>query len=204
MQDGNFMLDVNGQRVIDRVDVLYRNNLADDSDGNDDDDSDAPTTPPPKKTPTSTRPHVEPRPTSDPAEDDGGLLGSLLGLLHKLGLRDIEHARSAVSIPTTAVPVPTTSESSFQPPTTTISSQHMSNKPQTVPTTFVSLDSESDSSNEQVGFIGIFFRRVFFSTPEPLTYRDDFSTFFGGHDDKYATPRDQYIWFKDFALAYNS
>jgi hypothetical protein len=80
------MLDVNGQRVIDRVDVLYRNNLADDSDGNDDDDSDAaPTTPSPKKAPTSTRPHVEPTPTSDPAEDDGGLLGPLLGLLHKLG-----------------------------------------------------------------------------------------------------------------------
>ncbi|KAF8162746.1 polysaccharide lyase family 14 protein, partial [Crassisporium funariophilum] len=30
------------------------------------------------------------------------------------------------------------------------------------------------------------------------------STFFGGHDVKYATPKDQYIWFKDFALAYNA
>ncbi|KJA21033.1 polysaccharide lyase family 14 protein [Hypholoma sublateritium FD-334 SS-4] len=29
-------------------------------------------------------------------------------------------------------------------------------------------------------------------------------TFFGGHEPEYATPRDQYVWFKDFALAHNS
>ncbi|KAF8801407.1 polysaccharide lyase family 14 protein [Phlegmacium glaucopus] len=38
-------------------------------------------------------------------------------------------------------------------------------------------------------------------TPSP---KKAATTFFGGHSDKYATPRDQYIWFKDFALAYNS
>ncbi|KIY48217.1 polysaccharide lyase family 14 protein [Fistulina hepatica ATCC 64428] len=30
------------------------------------------------------------------------------------------------------------------------------------------------------------------------------STFFGGHTKTYATPRDQYVWFKDFALSNNS
>ncbi|KAF9480890.1 polysaccharide lyase family 14 protein [Pholiota conissans] len=30
------------------------------------------------------------------------------------------------------------------------------------------------------------------------------TTFFGGHEEKYATPRDQYVWFKDFAVSYNS
>ncbi|THV06941.1 hypothetical protein K435DRAFT_710665 [Dendrothele bispora CBS 962.96] len=34
-----------------------------------------------------------------------------------------------------------------------------------------------------VGFVGIFF-----------------STFFGGHDPEYASPKDQYVWFKDFQL----
>ncbi|KAK0186005.1 hypothetical protein F5146DRAFT_936704 [Armillaria mellea] len=29
------------------------------------------------------------------------------------------------------------------------------------------------------------------------------TTFFGGHEDKYATPRDQYTWFKDFAIRLN-
>ena len=30
-----------------------------------------------------------------------------------------------------------------------------------------------------------------------------FSTFFGGHDPSWATPKDQYIWFKGFALTVN-
>ncbi|KAF8352204.1 hypothetical protein F5887DRAFT_873981 [Amanita rubescens] len=29
-------------------------------------------------------------------------------------------------------------------------------------------------------------------------------TFFGGHEDKYATPRDQFVWFKDFQITYHS
>jgi hypothetical protein len=29
------------------------------------------------------------------------------------------------------------------------------------------------------------------------------STFFGGHDDKYATPKDQYVWFKELSLTIN-
>ncbi|KAF9003837.1 hypothetical protein BDZ89DRAFT_1145837 [Hymenopellis radicata] len=40
---------------------------------------------------------------------------------------------------------------------------------------------------KEVGFIGIFF-----------------STFFGGHEDKWASPKDQYAWFKDFGLLLNS
>ena len=30
------------------------------------------------------------------------------------------------------------------------------------------------------------------------------STFFGGHERKYATPKDQFTWFKDFAMAINA
>ncbi|KAF7441236.1 hypothetical protein PC9H_001585 [Pleurotus ostreatus] len=46
------------------------------------------------------------------------------------------------------------------------------------------LAGQADSS-EPVGFIGLFF-----------------STFFGGHEQKFATPRDQYAWFKDFSMSY--
>ncbi|KAG2073471.1 hypothetical protein BDR04DRAFT_1229992 [Suillus decipiens] len=45
----------------------------------------------------------------------------------------------------------------------------------------------SDSSDEPaVGFIGLFF-----------------STFFGGHGNGWATPKQQYTWFKDFAITRN-
>ncbi len=29
------------------------------------------------------------------------------------------------------------------------------------------------------------------------------STFFGGHDEGWATPKDQFVWFKDFELSIN-
>ena len=55
-----------------------------------------------------------------------------------------------------------------------------------------------------VGFIGIFFRfaphfRKFSYHLNPLPS----STFFGGHEEKYATPTDQYAWFRDFSLVIN-
>lgn len=31
-----------------------------------------------------------------------------------------------------------------------------------------------------------------------LTYR---STFFGGHEQEYATPKDQYAWFSNFSMS---
>ncbi|KAG1778377.1 hypothetical protein EV702DRAFT_1196372 [Suillus placidus] len=48
-------------------------------------------------------------------------------------------------------------------------------------------NSTSDSSDEPaVGFVGLFF-----------------STFFGGHGNGWATPKQQYTWFKDFAITRN-
>jgi len=178
IQDGSFALDVNGRRVIERDDIMYRDKLVDNGS-----DQDAPSrSPSPGKGHSSTKP-LKPTPTSGSTKD-GGLLGPILGgLLHGLGLLVDLLFGASISYPT-----PTTSQSDFQP-FTTISSSHAFKNPQPVPTatavnTVLSIRS---SNNEQVGFLGIFF-----------------STFFGGHGDKYATPRDQYIWFKDFALAYNS
>lgn len=45
---------------------------------------------------------------------------------------------------------------------------------------------EEKKKKRAVNFVGLFF-----------------STFFGGHDEKYATPKDQHVWFKDFAISYN-
>ncbi|KAI5118330.1 hypothetical protein M0805_006612 [Coniferiporia weirii] len=41
--------------------------------------------------------------------------------------------------------------------------------------------------------------------PKPITFTGlFFSTFFGGNSEEYATPTDQYTWFKDFAITVNS
>jgi len=47
----------------------------------------------------------------------------------------------------------------------------------------VVLAEDDDEEDDPVGFTGLFF-----------------STFFGGHDQDWATPRDQYVWFRDFEM----
>ena len=149
MQDGCFTLDVNGQRVINRDDILYRDKLADNGS-----DQDAPS-PSPGKGHTSTK-LVKPTPTSNSTKD-GGLLGPILGgLLQGLGLLDLP--QFGVNIP---YPTPTTSQSNIQP-LITISPLHTFNNPQPIPTaTAASVNtvlSSQSLSKEQVGFVGIFFR----------------------------------------------
>ncbi|KAI0682381.1 hypothetical protein BC835DRAFT_1554429 [Cytidiella melzeri] len=42
------------------------------------------------------------------------------------------------------------------------------------------------------------------ANPEPVGFSGRlFSSFFGGHEEKYASPKDQYTWFKDFAITIN-
>ena len=66
---------------------------------------------------------------------------------------------------------------------------------------------------EPIGFSGLFFRcvAVVFGwlwvaarTHVAETRVFICSTFFGGHEKKYATPRDQFVWFKDFGMAINA
>lgn len=150
MQDGNFMLDVNGKRVIDRVDVMYRDRLAY-SRGDEDD----PTTPSPAKETTSAK-QAKPTPTPGSAKNDRDPLGPILGgLLRGLGLQDLGRDKSVVS--RTSDHALTTSQSGPQPTTATF------NQSQPIPTAAASLDTvlSQSSGNAQVGFIGIFFRLVF-------------------------------------------
>ncbi|CDO71869.1 hypothetical protein BN946_scf184940.g16 [Trametes cinnabarina] len=49
------------------------------------------------------------------------------------------------------------------------------------------LGAEAAASPTPIGFTGLFF-----------------STFFGGHEPKYATPKDQFTWFKDFEMTINA
>jgi hypothetical protein len=80
IQDGSFTLDVNGRRVIERYDIMYRDKLVDN--GSDHQDTPSQSSPSLEKGHTSTKP-LKPTPSSK----DGGLLGPILGgLLQGLGL----------------------------------------------------------------------------------------------------------------------
>ncbi|KIJ95125.1 polysaccharide lyase family 14 protein [Laccaria amethystina LaAM-08-1] len=128
-QDGQFTLDVNGERVIERNDVFYR---------------DVPL-------------------GGDPAtgDGDGYLDPALSGLweVHEGVLGDAVHTdQHEWSLKDTLQTGPTKTGTPLQ----------------------------QALEVEPIGFIGIFF-----------------STFFGGHEAKYATPTDQYVWFNGFTMSNN-
>ena len=58
-----------------------------------------------------------------------------------------------------------------------------------------------------IGFSGLFFRFVSSCITSDWALRSHFppfsSTFFGGNTPDYATPTDQYAWFKDFSVVIN-
>lgn len=167
-----------------------------------------PTAPrPPATPPTMTKKPARPKPTKPAYGDDplGDILGPLLSQIGKLVQRDEEKTMEVLKSPisTSSPPGFTGMQSTTRFVQTSDETQVLLSPGQAF------LDRALDGSAERqeegleddvemsilgkaprrlgntIGFAGIFF-----------------STFFGGHADKYATPRDQYVWFKDFALAY--
>jgi hypothetical protein len=151
---------------------------------------------------------ILPKPTKHGHGDDplGDILGPLLSQIGKLVARD--DSEKTMGLPSS--PVSTSSPPGFTGKHSTPLFVHTSDETQVLLSPgHAFLDRALDRSEARpeedleadvkmsvlaaaprrlgntIGFAGIFF-----------------STFFGGHDDKYATPRDQYVWFKDFALAY--
>uniref|UniRef100_A0A0W0G732 Putative polysaccharide lyase family 14 protein n=1 Tax=Moniliophthora roreri TaxID=221103 RepID=A0A0W0G732_MONRR len=137
-QDGCFTLYVNGERVIDRKDIFYRDEVSYDSESMN------------KKSQGVMRKTRETTPKSysaAPHHPEGGLLG-LDGVLR--------------------LDEPSLDEFFIQDDGEAIGIQETSDL-------------------GPIGFIGMFF-----------------STFFGGHEPEWASPRDQYVWFKDFSILYNA
>ncbi|KAH8114215.1 hypothetical protein DFH11DRAFT_1596584 [Phellopilus nigrolimitatus] len=187
-QDGGFRLEVDGRLIMDRKDVFYR---------------DVPSTTTTSPSPTST--------DTDGDADDGGLLSPLIGgVLPPLGVNG-----SGFDSPV-ADSLPLQQPFSGPPATNTaVSSVYhnlLASRLDTMPATVTQMapqstvtiasylwadvmngagkvDASQDTTNapEPVGFSGLFF-----------------STFFGGSSEKYATPIDQYTWFKDFVIIINS
>jgi len=168
--DGGFYLKVNGKEAITRRDVFYRDKARD-----------------------PFIPNLSNGPNSQP-DEDGGLLGSLLGGLVGSGLRlkldesqtrtlrdSLDRSTAFVSeSPThcgTANVNKQTDSQLWQEPLEHDDETLTDARPREVST---------QEADKPIGFKGLFF-----------------STFFGGHHKEFATPKDQFVWFKDFALHIN-
>ncbi|EAU81849.2 alginate lyase [Coprinopsis cinerea okayama7 len=220
--DGWFVLDVNGRRVVERGDVFYRDVLwpsggggaggggGGGKGGSEGGGEGKEKTSTGGGSPKPTPPPPPPRPTPPSNDPLGDILGPLLSQIGKLIRRDggvsstvyeghedggptttkgattttassstLEAARGEVAAPTPRPPVQAVDEAAASTPTPDSSPSREGGR-------LLIRAAQPERQGNSIGFIGIFF-----------------STFFGGHADKYATPRDQYVWFKDFALAVN-
>lgn len=233
-QDGGFVLEVNGLPVINRSDVYYRDAPApsvnpssgdgdDDGDGDgdaSDDDSD------------DSDDDSDDDGDSDDGDSDGSLgdiLGNLLARVALwpergvLVLRDAiqdsqstllpsptalaqlqvtDAAASAVLagfMPTSQANVTVVPEMSLVRSTSTVQAALITEVvtptatmttvvyPSATPNDIMFAIEDVEEASQPVRFTGLFF-----------------STFFGGHEPEFATPKDQYAWFKDFSMTINN
>ncbi|TEB31469.1 hypothetical protein FA13DRAFT_1791698 [Coprinellus micaceus] len=223
-QDGAFSLDVNGRRVVEKHGVFYRDALWPSSGtGRSKTSTSAKTGTNSTGPATTSAPMVKPTTTKvyDPL---GDILGPLLSEITHLIRRSEPTATSDLPILKTGSAVADTSVITVGPRAEVLRptrGHHTSHTPPSIPHNqddsrktppacdeggsegCGNQDTNSGTEDENnmpvgiqgaapqregnsIGFVGLFF-----------------STFFGGHDEKYATPKDQYVWFKDFALSYN-
>ncbi|KAJ6457081.1 hypothetical protein C8R47DRAFT_175004 [Mycena vitilis] len=213
MQDGIFELYVDGDLKIRRDDIYYRGVPPGSSSAS-------------KTKSTSASPSPSSASDSDGGDDDGddgglipGLLNTLLDRRRTTRVQEIRRDTRPLllSVPTPAPPPPPTQEKdeetendatgvvalpdahewAFQlaPATDAPTPTDTSGTTTVTATTTVFVYPTLIPGSEQagaalhtalVGFIGIFF-----------------STFFGGHGASYQTPRDQFVYFKDFGLVFN-
>ncbi|KAI0628758.1 hypothetical protein C8Q77DRAFT_1076489 [Trametes polyzona] len=220
-QDGGFALDVNGKRVIERCDVYYRGApQAEDSDSEAEsaipiasppvaagaqqefikgpfhlkvdsvvkrDGADAPQqftpdfAPPTPFSPFASGPSPDdnsftPAFAPPPAPAQAGSPDDI-----KLAETAAESATTTAASTVTVTPAPQTVTVY---PTSTETSYAMAMQ-SSAPAAFAA--ASVGAPPPPIGFTGLFF-----------------STFFGGHEPKYATPKDQFTWFKDFAMTINA
>ncbi|KAF9228980.1 hypothetical protein BS17DRAFT_763616 [Gyrodon lividus] len=119
-----------------------------------------------------------PSPTSSSQGSLGGILGPLLGILKRQ--TDSPMQRPDIELPTETVGEAQTIFVTRPPVQKTVPAVEVA-YPTAAPNAAVLDDSEGTQLPAE--FLGLFF-----------------STFFGGHGEEYATPKDQYTWFKDFAI----
>jgi len=182
VQDGGFILEVDGRVAVNRTDVFYRDK--------------------PLKRDYGPTPFCDPN-----SQPDGSLLGPLLGGLLGPGIEsERDGDRTRVQLDSL------TGFDATAPYDTSDTDAHSDSPVNPEP-----LEDDDDlcvgleegttqEADDPIGFQGVFFRYVVpleSLLDQTLTVISALSTFFGGHHMKFATPKDQFVWFKDFALYIN-
>jgi hypothetical protein len=185
VQDGGFILEVDGRVAIDRTDVFYRDKPLERDHG--------------------------PTPFCDPdSQADDSLLGPLFGGLIGPG---VESERDGTEVLSLRAPLDSSTGFVATVPYDNSDANAHSDSP-------VKPERQEDNddlcvgsgegtttqeTDDPIGFQGVFFRHVpsYPLRDQTLIFHSALSTFFGGHHMKFATPKDQFVWFKDFALYIN-
>ncbi|OBZ75549.1 Alpha-1,3/1,6-mannosyltransferase ALG2, partial [Grifola frondosa] len=191
-QDGAFILEVNGQEVINRSDVFYRDHPAPPDPEADGPEGDETYDGEPFEFPLgNVLASIDGRVshTSNPNSDVGADADPVF--FAPPTFIDQQPSAGTAATDTTTLPecmLTATSTVTASPTIETVTLQSTSTA-----TAYVMASpsdaaawAEQDQPSQPVGFTGLFF-----------------STFFGGHEPKYASPKDQYTWFKDFAMTIN-
>ena len=203
-QDGGFALDVDGHRVIERCDVFYRGKPT--ASAKDDGgpmlfaeggvggaDSVLAASP---DAPVDFTPLFGPPSGPDPVPDPPAVEPSAPAAPQVV---TVTSTTTVCVAPTTITVAASTTQTDFALATAAIAAPPL--------ITALGLSAAAPAP-APIGFTGLFFRCVSGVLSRVLLVRltDALarSTFFGGHEPKYATPRDQFTWFKDFAMTINA
>lgn len=192
-QDGCFTLDVDGKRVIDRSDVFYRDTTATSTTSARPGSSSTKSSTNNKQATTThsiaagaSQSPASAAPSSGGLFGPGGLLG---GILRRSWVVDGnvnagEPKQQTLDLAVDTDPDSATDDSGSD--------------------TFVLGNALQGHSAEPTRFEGLFFRYVCLSHAYDTPLLTEFySTFFGGHEKEYASPKNQLVWFKDFAMSVN-
>ncbi|CCM04522.1 uncharacterized protein FIBRA_06703 [Fibroporia radiculosa] len=216
-QDGGFVLYVNGNTVINRTDVYYRDNPADGSEGDDSDGDD--------NNDDSQAPDGS---SSGQATDGGSLLGGLLGNFVRVAFWPTHGMLILRNEVDYGVPEPSlalASEGAFSGTAGPALVSRSMSAPQLNSTLQIISVVTLTSIIQMEAMVQTLTPSVtstitLYPTPNPTnaTFGIEqvpnrqpvkftglfFSTFFGGHDPDWASPKDQYTWFKDFSMTINN
>ncbi|KAH9890544.1 hypothetical protein C8Q73DRAFT_704682 [Cubamyces lactineus] len=227
-QDGGFALDVNGVRVVERGDVYYRGAPSPDEADPEDEDAVPPVDERDMALPGSldeedyikgpfhlkvdsvlavAHPEIPRDYTPEFApylvqEDDPEAGSFTPAFAPPTSFEPVPDVKAVDPVPSSSSDAETGQTTAAAATTTVTTTTTVVPAPQTV-TVYPTSTTTAYAMAIESGVPSVAVEKAAASTPVGFTGLF-FSTFFGGHEPKYATPKDQFTWFKDFAMNINA